>query len=46
LRDANYYHEFKDSANNIKYFLDKIDYKIDGIIFINQNVILDLLDLV
>lgn len=46
LRDANYYYEFKESANNIKYFLDKIDYKIDGVIFINQNIILDLLDLV
>ncbi|NVP17720.1 DUF4012 domain-containing protein [Candidatus Gracilibacteria bacterium] len=44
LRDANYYPFFRDSSNSIKYFLDKIDYKIDGIIYINQNVILDLLD--
>lgn len=44
LRDANYYPEFKDSAAKIKFFLDKIDLKVDGIIFINQNLILDLID--
>jgi len=44
LRDANYYPEIKDSSNKIKFFFDKIDYKIDGIVYINQNVILDLLD--
>ncbi len=44
LRDANYFPEFKQSANTIKSFLDMIDYNIDGIIFINQNIVLDLLD--
>lgn len=43
LRDANYFPEFKDSSAKIKYFLDKIDYKIDWIIYINQEFILDLL---
>ena len=44
LRDANYFPEIKDSAAKIKFFLDKIDLKIDWIVFINQNMILDLLD--
>lgn len=44
LRDANYYPLFSDSSSKIKFFLDKIDYKIDWIVYINQNVILDLLD--
>ncbi len=44
LRDANYYPLFRDSSAKIKFFLDKIDYKVDGIIYINQNVILDLID--
>ena len=37
LRDANYFPEIKDSANKIKFFLDKIDQQVDWIIFINQN---------
>lgn len=44
LRDANYYPLFRDSSAKIKFFLDKIDYKVDWIVYINQNVILDLLD--
>ena len=44
LRDANYFPEIKDSAAKIKFFLDKIDLKIDWIVFINQNMILDLLE--
>ena len=43
LRDANYFPEIKDSANKIKFFLDKIDQQVDWIIFINQNLVLDLL---
>ena len=34
---------FKDSAQKIKFFLDKIDLKVDWVIFINQNIILDLI---
>lgn len=44
LRDANYYPLFRDSSAKIKFFLDKIDYKVDWIVYINQNIILDLLD--
>ncbi|MDD2907364.1 MAG: DUF4012 domain-containing protein [Candidatus Gracilibacteria bacterium] len=44
LRDANYYPMFSDSSTKIKFFLDKIGYKVDGLVYINQNVILDLLD--
>ncbi len=44
LRDSNYYPLFSDSSSKIKFFLDKIDYKIDWIVYINQNIILDLLD--
>lgn len=43
LRDANYFPEFKDSSAKIKFFLDKINLEVDGIIYINQNVILDLI---
>lgn len=44
LRDANYFPEFRDTSSTIKFFLDKIDLKVDGIIYINQNVILDLIE--
>lgn len=44
LRDANYFPEIKDSSEKIKYFLDKINFNIDWIVYINQNIILDLLD--
>lgn len=44
LRDSNYFPEFKDSSAKIKFFLDKVDIKIDWIIFINQNLVLDLID--
>jgi len=43
LRDANYYPDIKESSEKIKYFLDKSEYKIDWIIYVNQNVILDFL---
>ncbi len=44
LRDANYYIETKKSSDAIKSFMDKINYDIDGIIYINQNILLDFLD--
>lgn len=43
LRDANYYIDIADSSNKIKSFLDKTQYKIDWIVYINQNIILDFL---
>jgi hypothetical protein len=44
LRDANYYSNVEDSSLKIKEFMDKTPYKIDWIIYINQNIILDFLD--
>lgn len=44
LRDANYFYNVSQSSEKIKSFLDKTNYKIDWIIYINQNLILDALD--
>lgn len=44
LRDANYFVDIRESSEKIKYFLDKTNYKIDGIIYINQNLILEFLE--
>ncbi len=43
FRDSNYYIDFEESSNSIKWFLDKIDRNIDWIVYINQNTILDFL---
>lgn len=43
LRDANYYPEVKKTAQEIKQFLDRIDERIDGIIFINKSTIEEIL---
>ena len=43
FRDANYKIDFSDSSKEIKFFTDKIDAEIDGIIYMNQSVVLDLL---
>ena len=43
LRDANFEIDFNESSSNIKLFTDKIDKDIDWIIYINQNIVLDLL---
>ncbi len=46
LRDANYFPEIKESSLKIKSFLDKSPkYKIDWIVYINQNIIKDILKL-
>ena len=45
LRDANYYANLKDSSNTIKFFTDRGGIDIDGIIYINQNILLRLLEL-
>lgn len=45
LRDANYYPNIEESSLRIKEFLDKTSLeKIDGIIYINQNIVLKFLD--
>ncbi|MBS9775317.1 DUF4012 domain-containing protein [Candidatus Gracilibacteria bacterium] len=46
LRDANYYPEMKDSAHQIQTFLKMMNLNIDGVIFMNQNSIKELLDVV
>lgn len=45
LRDGNYYADLASSSDKIKSFLSKTDYEIDGIIYINQNIILDALEI-
>ena len=44
LRDSNYQPMIKDTAADIKWFLDKIDVNIDGIIFINKSTFEDILN--
>lgn len=44
LRDANYFVEISESSEKIKSFLNKANYNIDGIVYINQNIILDALN--
>ncbi len=44
LRDSNYYISAKESSKEIKRFLEKINYEIDWVIFINQNILLDFLE--
>ena len=46
LRDSNYYINHKDSWNKIKFFIEKAGYNIDWIIYINQNSLFSILDLV
>jgi hypothetical protein len=43
LRDSNYEPMIKDTAADIKWFLDRIDVNIDGIIFINKSTIEEIL---
>jgi len=44
LRDSNYFFDIQKSSEKIKEFIDKTHYQIDWIIYINQWVIIDLLD--
>lgn len=46
LRDANYFINTRDSARSINLFIKEAWYQIDGIVFINQNIILDFLSLI
>jgi len=43
LRDSNYYFDIWTSSNKIKEFLDKTPYKIDWILYVNQNLVKDFL---
>lgn len=44
LRDANYYANFRDSSDSIKFFTDRAWIELDGIIYINQNILLKFLE--
>ncbi|MDD4151514.1 MAG: DUF4012 domain-containing protein [Candidatus Gracilibacteria bacterium] len=46
LRDSNYFIDFRDSSEKIKFFMKKAGVNIDGIIYLNNNLILEYLDLV
>ena len=45
LRDANYFINFDNSSKSINFFLEKIWKKVDWIIYLNQNLLLDFLKL-
>lgn len=45
LRDANYFANLQDSSEAIKFFTDEAGLQIDGIIYINQNILLKLLEI-
>lgn len=44
LRDANYFINVWESSKNIKFFIENAGYKIDGVIYLNQNIALEFLD--
>lgn len=44
LRDANYLINMKDSSQQIKFFINQAWFEIDGIMYVNQNTIIDMLD--
>ena len=46
LRDSNYFINLKDSSEKIRFFINKAWFDIDGIIYINQNTLLEILDLI
>ena len=46
LRDSNYYINDKDSSEKIKFFIKKAWFDIDWIIYLNQNTLLKILDLI
>lgn len=43
LRDANYYANLKDSSQAIEFFTQRAGIDLDGIVYINQNILLNLL---
>lgn len=44
LRDANYYPSIEESSLKIQEFLKNSEYNVDGIIYINQNLIVNILE--
>lgn len=45
LRDANYFVNVKDSSEAIKFFTDQAWLDIDGIVYVNQNILLHMLEI-
>lgn len=45
LRDSNYFIDFRDSSAKIRFFMKKAGENIDWIVYLNNNIILDYLDL-
>ena len=45
LRDANYFINTKDSAESIQFFVNQAGLDVDGIIFLNQNSLIRLLEI-
>lgn len=45
LRDSNYFVDFRDSSAKIRFFMKKAWEGIDGVVYLNNNIILDYLDL-
>lgn len=45
LRDSNYSHNYDTSSNNIRFFMEKVGYNLDWIIYINNTIIEDFLKL-
>lgn len=43
LRDSNYSHNYEKSSENIRFFLEKIWYNLDWIVYINNTIIEDFL---
>ena len=43
LRDANYLVNLESSSKNIKFFMNQAGFDIDGVVYLNQNVIIDML---
>lgn len=43
LRDSNYFVNLKDSSENIRFFIEKSWNDVDGIIYLNQNILLEFL---
>lgn len=44
LRDSNYLINMKDSSQQIKFFINQAWFEIDGIVYVNQNTIIDMLE--
>ena len=44
LRDSNYFINVENSSKAINFFVESLGYRVDGIVYINQNILLDFLE--